>query len=233
MPEKPKALSPSTASTGLPVSMAAAMAKPMPMPITPQVPTSRRLRGWYMSMMPRARSSVLAPSFTRMASGRSLMTVRSAPSAPWKSMGAEFFIRRGAILAMFSSRLVLMVLTQSAGGACQEPSMPASSADTTEPMSPTSGAAISTFESISLGSMSIWMNCLGASPQVLPLPWESSQLRRAPTSTTTSESFSAVERAAPADWGWVSGSRPLAMLMGRKGMPLFSTNSRMVSSAWA
>src|SRR6266568_3287126 len=44
MPEKPKALSPSTASTGLPVSIAAAMAKPMPMPMTPQVPTSRRLR---------------------------------------------------------------------------------------------------------------------------------------------------------------------------------------------
>ena len=45
MPEKPKALSPSTASTGLPVSIAAPMAKPIPMPMTPQVPTSRRLRG--------------------------------------------------------------------------------------------------------------------------------------------------------------------------------------------
>src|ERR1700731_3060180 len=53
MPEKPKALSPSTASTYLPVSMAAAIAKPMPTPMTPQVPTSRRLRGLYMSMTPR------------------------------------------------------------------------------------------------------------------------------------------------------------------------------------
>ena len=83
MPEKPNALSPSMASTGLPVSIAAAMAKPMPMPITPQVPTSRRLRGWYMSITPRAWSSVLAPSFTRIASGRSLITSRSTRSAEW------------------------------------------------------------------------------------------------------------------------------------------------------
>src|ERR1700736_5660449 len=44
MPEKPNALSPSTASTGLPVSIEAAMAEPMPMPITPQVPTRARER---------------------------------------------------------------------------------------------------------------------------------------------------------------------------------------------
>src|SRR5665213_1149402 len=30
----------------------------MPMPMMPQVPTSRRLRGWYMSMMPRKRLDV-------------------------------------------------------------------------------------------------------------------------------------------------------------------------------
>src|ERR1700721_1459417 len=89
----------------------------MPIPTTPQVPTSSRLRGWYMSITPRARSSVLAPSLTRMASGRSLTTVRSAPSAPWKSIGAEFFIKRGAILAMFSSFLALTAPTQSAAGA--------------------------------------------------------------------------------------------------------------------
>ena len=51
MPLKPKALSPSIAITGLPVTTAAATAKPMPMPMMPQVPTSRRLRGSYMSMM--------------------------------------------------------------------------------------------------------------------------------------------------------------------------------------
>jgi len=77
------------------------------------------------------------------------------------------------------------------------------------------------------------MNFFGASPQVLPLPCESSQLRRAPIIMTTSESLSTVERAAPAHCGCVSGSRPLAMLIGRNGTPLFSTNWRMASSAWA
>ena len=100
-------------------------------------------------------------------------------------------------------------------------------------MSPTTGAAISTLLSISLGSMSTWMNFFGASPQVLPLPCDSSQLSRAPIIMTTSESFSTVERAAPAHCGWVSGSRPLAMLIGRKGTPLFSTRARIASSAWA
>src|SRR6516164_3110445 len=164
------------------------------------MPTSRRLRGLYMSMTPRARSSVLAPSLTRMASGRSLTTVRSAPSALWKSIGAEFFISRGALLAMFSSFFALRAPIQSAGGAGHFPSMPSRRADTQEPISPTSGAAISTLLSISLGSMSIWMNFFDpGSPQVLPLPCESSQLRRAPIIITTSESFSTVERAAPAD----------------------------------
>src|SRR3972149_1355823 len=51
MPEKPKALSPSTAMTGWPVVTAAATEKPMPIPMMPQVPTSRRLRGWDMSTM--------------------------------------------------------------------------------------------------------------------------------------------------------------------------------------
>ena len=112
--------------------------------------------------------------------------------------------------------------------------MPSSSADTHEPISPTTGATISTLESISLGSMSIWMNFFDpGSPQVLPLPCDSSQLRRAPISITTSESFSTVERAAPAHCGCVSGSRPLAMLIGRKGMPLFSTSARIASSACA
>ena len=96
-------------------------------------------------------------------------------------------------------------------------------------MSPTSGAAISTFESISLGSMSIWMNFFDpGSPQVLPLPCDRSQLRRAPISITTSASFSTVERAAPADSGCVSGKSPFAMLIGRNGMPLFSIRARIV-----
>lgn len=61
MPLNSKALSPSTATTGCPVSTAAAMAYPMPTPITPQVPVSRRCRGTCMSMTLRAKSSALAP----------------------------------------------------------------------------------------------------------------------------------------------------------------------------
>src|SRR5438034_2454340 len=109
---------------------------------------------------------------------------------------------------MFSSFFDLTAPTQSAGGGGHLLPMPSRSADTQEPTSPTSGAAISTLLSISLGSMSIWMNFFDPdSPQVLPLPCDSSQLRRAPMSITTSESFSTVERAAPADRAWVSGSR--------------------------
>ena len=82
-------------------------------------------------------------------------------------------------------------------------------------MSPTMGAAISTLLSISRGSMSIWTKrWVPGAPQVLPLPCDNSQFSRAPTSSTTSACLSTVERAAPADWGWVSGSRPLAMLIG-------------------
>ena len=129
---------------------------------------------------------------------------------------------------MFASLRALMLPTQSAGGAGHLPSMPSRRADTQEPISPTTGATISTLLSISLGSMSIWMNFFDpGSPQVLPLPCDSSQLRRAPISMTTSASFSTVERAAPADCGCVSGNRPLAMLIGRKGMPLFSTRARI------
>ena len=128
---------------------------------------------------------------------------------------------------------MLTASIQSAGGAGQLPPMPSSSAATHEPMSPTTGATISTLKSISFGSMSIWMNFFGASPQVLPLPCDSSQLSRAPISMTTSESFSTVERAAPAHCGCVSGSRPLPMLIGRNGTPLFSTSARIASSACA
>ena len=99
--------------------------------------------------------------------------------------------------------------------------MPASSAETHEPTSPTSGAAIGTLLSASVGEMSIWMNCWPPAalaplpPQVLPLPCDSSQFRRAPTSTTTSASGSTNERAAEAHCGCVSGSRPLAIDIGR------------------
>ena len=63
-------------------------------------------------------------------------------------------------------------------------------------MSPTSGASMRTLLSASCGEMSTWMNfwpphaLWSLPPQVLPLPCESSQLRRAPTSITTSASGS-------------------------------------------
>ena len=82
----------------------------------------------------------------------------------------------------------------SAGGLAQLAPMPASRADTQEPMSPTSGASMRTLLSVSWGEMSIWMNfwppLWPLPPQVLPLPCESSQFRRAPISITTSASGS-------------------------------------------
>ena len=88
-------------------------------------------------------------------------------------------------------------------------------------MSPTTGASMRTLLSASCGEMSIWMNFWPPQslallpPQVLPLPCDSSQLRRAPISITTSASGSTYERAADADCSCVSGSRPLAIDIGR------------------
>ena len=213
---KPKALSPSTAITGLPVTTAAATEKPMPIPMMPQVPTSRRLRGRYMSTMLRVKSRVFAPSLTRMASGFSRITARTALKALWKFMGEGFFAKVSAILAWFLSRLSNTARVHSAGGAAQLGPMPASSASTQEPTSPTSGAAIGTLLSISVGAISIWINRrVVEPPQVLPLPCESSQFSRAPMSSTTSASASTWERAAEAHCACVSGSRPLAMDIGR------------------
>src|SRR2546423_3341255 len=122
-------------------------------------------------------------------------------------MGDEFFISRGAILAMFSSFFDLTAAVQSAGGAGQLPPIAASSADTQEPMSPTSGAAIPTLLSISLGSMSIWMNCFDpGSPQVLPLPCDSSQLRRGPVHMTTAAALCPPWGAPPPPCGRGSGT---------------------------
>src|SRR5262249_59444511 len=104
----------------------------------------------------------------------------------WSS-GILVFIGGGPIWGTFSARFELPPLAQPAGGAAQLPPIPWTSAETHEPISPTTGAAISTLESISFGSMSIWMNFFGASPQVLPLPCDRSQFRQAPISLPTSE----------------------------------------------
>ena len=108
----------------------------------------------------------------------------------------------------------------------------ASRAATDEAMSPTTGAAMARLLSISVGGMSSWTNCAVGDHCGL-LPWPSSQFSRAPISITTSACARANERAAAADCGWSSGSRPLAMDMGRKGIPVFSTKARMSASACA
>src|SRR6478609_2328865 len=197
MPEKPKALSPSIAITGFFVVTAAATAKPMPMPMIPQVPTSRRFLGSYMSTIERAKSSVFAPSLTTIASGFALTTSRITLSALWKLIGDGFLASVSAILARFFSLRSPIAPVQSAPGLAHLSPRPFTSAATHEPMSPTSGAAIGTLLSISVGEMSTWMNLRSAAlapPQVLPLPCESSQLRRAPISITTSASASTYER---------------------------------------
>src|SRR5207302_740902 len=189
MPEKPKALSPSTAITCSPLTTAAATEKPIPTPITPQVPTSRRFRGLYMSTMLRVKSSAFAPSLTRMASGFALTMSRTTLSALWKFIGVGFLASASAIFATFLVLRSAMALSQSAGGFSQfDPSaalIAASIADTHEPMSPTTGASIRTLLSASCGEMSIWMNFRSPQsfgllpPHVLPLPCESSQFERA------------------------------------------------------
>ena len=161
MPEKPKALSPSMAITGSPVSTAAATAKPMPIPIMPQVPTSRRFLGLNISTMLRVKSSVLAPSFTSMASGLALMISRTTFNALWKFIGVGSFAKASAILARFLFLRSVIALSHSAGGLAQPApavaSIPASNAETQEPISPTTGASIRTLLSISVGEISIWM----------------------------------------------------------------------------
>ena len=130
----------------------------MPMPITPHVPTSTRLRGLYMSTMLRVKSSALAPSLTSINSGFALTMSRTTLSALWKFIGDGFFASVSAIFATFLVLRSLMALSHSAGGLAQLLPTPATSADTQEPMSPTSGASMRTLLSASWGEISIWMN---------------------------------------------------------------------------
>src|SRR5687767_776376 len=154
-------------------------------------------------------------------------------------MTGGFLPSVSAILVRFLSLRSAIAPIQSDGGFCQPEPIAWLKAEMQEPMSPMTGAAMATLLSASVGEMSTWMNCClpasldDAPPQVLPLPCESSQLRRAPTSITTSASARTYERAAEADRLWLSGSRPLAMDIGRYGMPLFSTKALMSASACA
>ena len=156
-----------------------------------------------------------------MASGCSLTVSRITFSALWKFIGDGFFASVSAILVRFLSLRSAIAPVQSAGGLCQpEPIACVERGDARADVADT-GAAIATLLSASVGEMSTWMNCClpaslePAAPQVLPLPCDSSQFRRAPTSITTSASASTYERAAEADCGWLSGSRPLAIDIGR------------------
>ena len=209
------------------------------MPMMPQVPTSIRLRGLYMSTMLRVKSSAFAPSLTRIASGFAFTMSRTTLSALWKLIGDGFFASVSAIFATFLVLRSVIAPIHSAGGFGQCASMPASSALTHEPMSPTTGASMRTLLSASCGEMSTWTNFWPphafdvAPPHVLPLPCESSQFRRAPISITTSASGSTYERAADADCSCVSGNRPFAIDIGRYGMPVFSTSALMSASACA
>ena len=126
----------------------------MPMPITPQVPTSSRLRGLYMSTMLRVKSSALAPSLTRIASGFALMMSRTTFKALWKVIGDGFFASVSAILAMFLFFRSATAFSHSAGGFGQFDPIFASNAETHDPMSPTTGASTRTLLSASCGEMS-------------------------------------------------------------------------------
>src|ERR1700737_3641062 len=119
-----------------------------------------------------------------------------------------------AIFASFLSLRLWLVSAHSLPGLLKLDLLPGRSAEKHDPISPITGAAIATLLSISVGAMSIWMNFFGA-PHVLPLPCASSQLRRAPMRRTTSASARTNERAAAADWGWGSGSRPFAIDIGK------------------
>jgi hypothetical protein len=117
-------------------------------------------------------------------------------SALWKFITGGFFASVSAILVRFLSLRSAIAPVQSDGGLFQPEPMAWLNAEMQEPMSPITGAAMATLLSASVGEMSTWMNCcLPASleapaPQVLPLPCDSSQFRRAPTSITTSASAS-------------------------------------------
>ena len=214
----------------------------MPMPMTPHVPTSRRLRGLYMSTMLRVKSSAFAPSLTRMASGFALTMSRTTLSALWKFIGDGFFASVSAIFATFFVLRSAMASSHSAGGFGQfgprcvmRRASPPRTSRCRRPPARRCGRccpppAARCRSGRTSGRPTPW-RCLP--PQVLPLPCDSSQLRRAPISITTSASGSTYERAADADCSCVSGSRPLAIDIGRYGMPVFSTSARMSASACA
>src|SRR5213592_3510740 len=91
------------------------------MPMMPQVPTSMRFLGWYMSTIERVKSSALAPSLTSIASGLALTMSRTTLSALWKFIGVGFLASVSPNLAMLVVFFSLMAFSHSAGGFDREP----------------------------------------------------------------------------------------------------------------
>src|SRR5882672_5805897 len=109
----------------------------MPTPMMPQVPTSMRFLGLYMSTMLRAKSSALAPSLTNIASGLALTMSRTTFSALWKFIGEGFFASVSPILAILVVLFSLIAFNQSAGGFAQPDLISDKKAETQEPISHT------------------------------------------------------------------------------------------------
>ena len=176
-----------------------------------------------MSMMLRAMSSALAPSLTMYVSGLSRSDIsdrlqradelhRMRGRAP---RGASPSWRRSARTSRSSSS------RQPSATVIWPGLLRSTRASITDPISPTSGAAIGWLLSISAAAMSTWMNLAsglhcGASP-VAEQPVQAGADQHHDVGC-----FSASERAVAADCGWSSGSRPLAIDIGTYGMPVAS-----------
>src|SRR3982750_779032 len=128
----------------------------MPTPMMPHVPTSMRFLGFYMSTIGGVKEGGLGPLLTGVASGFALMMSLTAASALWKFIGVGFLASVSAIFAMLPLFFSATALSHSAGGFAQPVFISFRKADTQEPISPTTGASMRTFESASCGEMSTW-----------------------------------------------------------------------------
>src|SRR5258706_16267856 len=102
----------------------------MPTPMMPQVPTSMRFLGLYMSTMLRVKSSAFAPSLTSIASGFAFTMSRTTASALWKFIGDGFLASVSAILAMLVLLRSIPAEDHSAGGFGHVDPIPAGTAET-------------------------------------------------------------------------------------------------------
>ncbi len=157
---------------------------------------------------------VLAPSFTSITSGFDSKTGFMAPRAVQWFIGiAEALSARRPLNLAFLASLSFWSPGTHVGSIFMPAlAMPSVSASRELARSPTTGAAIGRLQSISSGDMSSCMNLVFWLH--LPCPRDSSQLRRAPASITTSASAMMVERHEMALRGPLSGRTPFAMDIG-------------------